>query len=84
LNIIPPYKYDATTQYFSISNYEWYKYIIFYLKGAKILNAISPKEQKSLKIKSNHYVLVSTILFKRNFDGMLWNLYPLKAHQTLQ
>ena len=33
--------------------------------------SMTPKERISLKIKSNQYVLITEILFRRNYDGML-------------
>jgi hypothetical protein len=32
---------------------------------------MSPKEKRTLKMKSNQYVFISHILFKRNYDGVL-------------
>jgi hypothetical protein len=53
------------------STHEWYKDVIFYLKSGQFPNGMSPKERRALKMKSNQYVLVFEILFRRNFDGML-------------
>jgi hypothetical protein len=54
-----------------IARSEWYKDIIFYLKLGQFPVGMTTKERRSLKMKSNSYVLVSGILFQRNFDGML-------------
>jgi hypothetical protein len=32
---------------------------------------VTPKERRFLKMKSNQYVLIAEILFRRNYDGIL-------------
>ena len=50
---------------------EWYGDIVFYLRSRQFLVTMKPKEQRRLKMKSNQYVLIVDILFKRNYDGIL-------------
>jgi hypothetical protein len=50
---------------------EWYGDIVFYLRSKKFPVTMSPKERRTLKMKSNQYVLIVDILFKRNYDGVL-------------
>jgi hypothetical protein len=52
-------------------NSKWNKDIIFYLRSGQFLISMTPKERRALKMKSNQYVLIEKILFRRNYDGML-------------
>ena len=46
---------------------------------------MSLKENRALKLKANSYVLISGILFRRNFDGILLRcLIPEKAKENLR
>jgi len=54
-----------------ISGFEWYKDIVFYLKSIQFPVTMDPKERRSLKMKSNQYVLIVDVIFRRNYDGML-------------
>jgi hypothetical protein len=46
---------------------------------------MSSKERRTLKMKTNHYVLVSGVLFRRNFDGVLLRcLDHSKSREILQ
>jgi hypothetical protein len=71
VNISSPHIDDATIQDLSISGSKWYKDIVFYLKLRKFPVGMSSKERISLKMKTNQYVLVSRVLFRRNLDGIL-------------
>lgn len=55
----------------SLENFEWYKHIIFYLKSGQFSPEMSSKERRTLKMKTNNYVLVFEVWFRRNFDGIL-------------
>ena len=45
---------------------------------------MSSREKRSLKMKSNSYVLVSRILFRINFEGVLLRCLPIeKNHEIL-
>jgi hypothetical protein len=44
---------------------------------------MTPKERRALKMKSNQYVLVAEILFRRNYDGMLLRCVDEKKAQEL-
>jgi hypothetical protein len=48
-----------------------YRDIIFYLRSGKFLITMNSKEQITLKMKLNKYVLIIDILFTRNYDGIL-------------
>jgi hypothetical protein len=63
LNIYAPNTSGAITQSSALSTSEWYNEIIFYLKLGKFHVGMSSKERKSLKMKTNSYVLVSGVLF---------------------
>jgi hypothetical protein len=54
-----------------LANSEWYGYIIFYLRSGQFPATMNPKERRTLKMKSNQYVLIDDILFRRNYDGIL-------------
>jgi hypothetical protein len=69
--ISPPNAFDVVVQGTSLANSEWYKDIIFYLKYGQFPPEMSSKERRTLKMKTNHYVLVSKVLFRRNFDCVL-------------
>jgi hypothetical protein len=43
---------------------EWYKNIVFYLKSGKFPNGMTTKERRSLKMKSNSYVLIYGYYFE--------------------
>jgi hypothetical protein len=62
---------SLVTQDEMIARSEWYKNIVFYLKSGQFPVGMTTKERRSLKMKSNAYVLIYGILFQRNFDGML-------------
>jgi hypothetical protein len=49
---------------------EWYKDIIFCLRYGQFPVTMNPKE-RTLKMKSNQYVMINDILFRRNYDGIL-------------
>ena len=49
----------------------WYGGIVFYLRSGQFPVPIIPKEKRTLKTKSNKCVLISHILFRRNYDGVL-------------
>jgi hypothetical protein len=48
----------------SLEKYEWYTHIIFYWKSCQFLPEMSSKERRTLKMKTNNYVLVFGILFR--------------------
>jgi hypothetical protein len=50
---------------------EWSRDIIFYLRSEKFFVTINSKDQRTLKMKKNQYVLISDIPFMRNYDGIL-------------
>jgi hypothetical protein len=50
---------------------EWYKDIIFYLRSGQFLVTMNPKKRRTLKMKSNLYVLITDVLFRRNYDDIL-------------
>jgi hypothetical protein len=50
---------------------EWYGDIGFYLRSRKFHVTMNPKERITLKMKSNQYVLIFYIMFRRNCDGIL-------------
>jgi hypothetical protein len=64
-----------------ISNSEWYKDIVFYLKSGQFPISMTPKERRDLKMKSSQYVLIAEILFRRNYDGMLLRCVDEKKAQ---
>ena len=46
---------------------------------------MSSKEKRALKMKVNSYVLVSGIIFKRNYDGVLLRcIHVEKTYEILQ
>jgi hypothetical protein len=55
----------------SLENSEWYKHIIFYFKSGQFPPEMSSKERITLKMKINNYVMVSGVLFRNFFDGVL-------------
>jgi len=71
LSIFPPNGFGFIVQIKILENYEWYKDIIFYLKYGQFPLKISSKERRKLEMKETHYVLVSRVLFRWNFDGVL-------------
>jgi hypothetical protein len=80
-----PHPDDVPTKDVSISRFEWYKDLIFYLKFGKISIEMSSKESRASKMKTNQYVFISRTLFRRNFDGVLLRLLNhLNSHQVLQ
>jgi hypothetical protein len=85
VNISPPNGFDVVIQGTSLATSEWYKDIIFYLKSGQFPPEMSSKERRTLKMKTNQYVLVSGVLFQRNFDGILLRCldYP-KSREILQ
>ena len=64
-----------------ISSYEWYKDSVFYLKLEQFLVTMTPKERRELKMKWNRYVLITDVLFRRNYDGMLLKCVDEKRDQ---
>jgi hypothetical protein len=62
---------------------EWYKDIIFYLRSGQFPNNMTPKERRALKMKSNQYVLVAKVLFRRNHDGILLRCVDSNKSQEL-
>jgi hypothetical protein len=66
-----------------ISSSGWYKYVVFYLKFGQFPISMTPKERRALKMKSNQYVLIAEILFRRNYDGMLLICVDEKRVQEL-
>jgi hypothetical protein len=66
-----------------ISGSEWYKDIVFYLKSGQFPVTMTPKERRALKMKSNQYVLIVDVLFRRNYDGMLLRCVDEKRAQEL-
>jgi hypothetical protein len=50
---------------------EWYKDIVFYLRSGQFPITMKPKEKRTMKMKSNKYVLIADVLFRRNYDGIL-------------
>jgi hypothetical protein len=69
----------------STSTSDWYKDIIFYLKLGQFPNGMSPKEMRTLKMKSTQYVLIAQILFRRNFVGILLRCVDdMKAQELIK
>jgi len=64
-----------------ISGSKWYKDIVFYLKYGKFPVTMTPKERMALNMKSNQYVLIAEILFRRNYDHMLLRCIDEKRAQ---
>jgi hypothetical protein len=62
---------------------EWYKDIIFYLRSRQFPVTMNPKERRTLKMKSNQYVLIVDILFKRNYDGIFLRCVDQRKAQEL-
>jgi hypothetical protein len=54
-----------------LDDLEWYRDIIFYLRSIQFHATMSSKERRKLKMKVNQYVLITGILFRRHFDGIL-------------
>jgi hypothetical protein len=54
-----------------LADSKWYKNIIFYLRSRKSPVTMNSKEIRTLKMKANQYVLITDILFRRNYDGIL-------------
>jgi len=66
-----------------ISSSKWYKDIVFYLKYRQFPVTMTPKERRALNMKSNQYVLIFEVLFRRNYDGMLLRCVDEKRSQEL-
>ena len=62
---------------------EWYKDIIFYLRSRQFPVTMNPKERRTLKMKSNQYVLIVDILFRRNYDGIFLRCVDQRKAQEL-
>lgn len=46
---------------------------------------MSSREKRALKMKANAYVLISRILFRRNYDGVLLRCLSIeKTHEILK
>jgi hypothetical protein len=71
INIYPPNTSGVVIQISALIATEWYKDIIFYLNTSQFPLGMYSRERKSLNIKTNQYVLLSGVLFRRNFDGIL-------------
>jgi hypothetical protein len=85
VDISPPNGFNVVTQGKNLDNSEWYKDIIFYLKSGQCLVEMSSKKTKTLKMMKNHYVLVSSVLFRINFeDILLIFLDHSKSREVLQ
>lgn len=64
---------------------DWYKDLVAYLKSGKFPISMSSKEKIYLKMKENSYVLVSGVLFRRNYDGVLLRCFLVeKIHKILK
>lgn len=50
---------------------DWYKYLVAYFKYRQFPIMMSSKEKRAPKMKAIFYVLVSRILFRINYDGVL-------------
>jgi hypothetical protein len=78
-------RFNIVIQEAILENFEWYKHIIFYLKIGQFPLEMSLTERRTLKIKANKYVLVSGVLFRRNFDGILLRcLDHIRAMKVIQ
>jgi hypothetical protein len=64
LSIPPPNGFGFIIHRRILGNYERYKDIIFYIKYGQFPPEMSLKETRTLKMKTNHYVLVSEVLFR--------------------
>jgi len=85
VNISHPNTIDGVIQSTSLETSEWYKDILFYLRSSEFPLGMSSKERRDLKMKNNQYVLVSWIIFRRKFDGILLIcLDHPKSKETLQ
>jgi hypothetical protein len=71
VNIYPPNGFDVVIQGTSLANSKWYKEIFFCLKSCQFPPKMSYKEIRTLKMKTNEYVIVSSILFRTNCDDVL-------------
>jgi hypothetical protein len=62
---------------------EWYRDILFYLRSRQFPFTMKPKERRTLKMKSNKYVLIVDRLFRRNYDGILLRCVDEKKSRDL-
>ena len=62
---------------------DWYKNLVACLKIGKFTIMMSSKEKRPLKTKENSYVLVSRILFRRNYDGVILRCLPIKKNHDI-
>lgn len=80
VNLSPEDK-DSTQNYQS----DWYKYLVPYLHSGQFTMMMSSREKRALKMKENPYVIISRILFSRNFDGVLLRCFLFqKDEKTLK
>ena len=69
---IPPPRIDCTFNYIN----DWYQQFVLFHEMGQFPVAMSSKEKSDLEMKVNSYVLISGILFKRNFNGVLLRCLP--------
>jgi hypothetical protein len=67
-----------------LAELEWYGDIVLYLRSGQFPVTMNPKEQTTLKMKSNQYVLIVDILFRRNYDGILLRCVDENKAQELR
>jgi len=85
VNISPANTIDDDIQGTSLETSEWYKDTIFYLKSSQFPLGMYFKERRTLNMKTNQYVLVSGVLFERNFDGIILRCLDfLKSKEILK
>ena len=70
---VPPPRINCTLNYRN----DWYQHLVLYLETSQFLVEMSSKEKIALKMKENSYVLISSILIRRIFDGVLLRCLPL-------
>jgi hypothetical protein len=54
-----------------LADLEWYGDIVLYLSFGQFPITMSPKERRKLKLKSNQYVMIDDISFRRNYNVVL-------------
>jgi hypothetical protein len=66
-----------------LADSESYRDIVFYLRSGQFPVTMNPKERRTLKMKSNQYVLIVDILFITNYVGILLICVDEKKAQEL-
>jgi hypothetical protein len=49
----------------------WYTDLSYFLHHGTFLEHLNPRERRALRLKSTQYCLINSVLFRRNYDGVL-------------